>query len=236
MASAQPPSQLAALPEGAALLLRRPLLALGLVAMAMVLGQLGPALELAARSGGGQASQALFSFVALLPLEIYALPRWSASLDAELAQDPANPKEEWTLRFEARWLKAFGAKLLVLPFCLPIFAMFGWAPLRVLLRGDSLMEALRWSGRAMLRFWPRVVQAALAIFIVLLLGAMAILAATTAWIPAAAQTDLTALTRLRHPAFWMASACSGLFSLWATAAVLCLYHRLERLVQSSESR
>lgn len=246
-APASPPaSQLGALREGTALLFRHPAHSLGLLVLAVLLGQLGPALELLAKTGNSLWAQFLFARVALLPLELYALPRWLSRLDAEAADDPSNPREGWLPGFETRWLRASLAYLLLFALgglgCLLIlpglllFFFFGWAPIRMLLRGDPPSEALRWSGRTMLRFWPRIVQAALAVMAVGLLGVLLSVQTITAMLPAGTPENADALLRLRHPAFWLAGSLAGLVSLWSGAAFLALYHRLEKLVQSSESR
>ncbi|HJW09088.1 MAG TPA: hypothetical protein VJ483_05590 [Holophagaceae bacterium] len=241
-----PPSQLGVLREGWRMLRRHPLLSLGLLALAVLLGQLGPVLELAARTGGSPGAQLLFAFVSLLPLEIYALPLFLARLDAELIGDPANPREGWRPGFESRWLRVFGAKLLVVSMgavgCVLIlpglltFLFFGWAPLRVLLRGERLVDALRWSGRAMLRCWPRIVQAVLAIALVWLAGQLLMRGVLAGMLPRSGDEIPDAATRLRHPAFWIAGGLAGLVHLWSSAAFLALYQRLERLAQSSEIR
>lgn len=241
-----PPSQLGALAEGLALLRKHPWTALGLVLLAVLLGQLGPALELLAGATDNRAAQVVLGFAALLPLELYALPRWLAHLDAEGVDDPSNPASGWRPDFERRWLPAFAAKMLVLVLgalgCglilpgLVIFTFFGWAPTRMLLRGDRLGAALRWSGRAMLRTWPRIVQAALLILAIWMLGQLLIGLALGPVLPQDPQAIPDALLRLRHPAFWIAGAINGLLYLWISAAFLALYHRLERLVQTSASR
>ncbi len=88
----------------------------------------------------------------------------------------------------------------------------------------------------MLRTWPRMVQAALVIFAVWMLAQLLIGLALSPLLPQDPEATLDALLRLRHPAFWIANAVNGLFYLWTSAAFLALYHRLERLVQTSASR
>ncbi|HJU84260.1 MAG TPA: hypothetical protein VJ600_08615 [Holophagaceae bacterium] len=232
--------------EGTRLLVRHPGITFGLLLFAVLLGQLGPALELLAGAPNTVPAQLVFGFAALLPLEIYALPRWLARLDAETVDAPANPRSGWQPGFDQRWLRAFGAKMLVLllgamgcVLILPtllVFTFFGWAPLRMLLRGDRLGEAMRWSGRAMVRVWPRMVQAALAILIVWMLGQLLLRWEVGVAFPSALEEAPEAMVRLRHPAFWIAGAIAGIFHLWTSAAFLALYQRLERLVQSSEAK
>ena len=81
-----PPSHLGALLEGLRLLKRHPWLALALAFLAMLLAQLGPALELAAGVGPNLILQAIFGFAGLLPLEMYFIPRLQAQLDGACPQ------------------------------------------------------------------------------------------------------------------------------------------------------
>lgn len=243
-----PPSHLGSLREGIALLRRHPGLTLGLAVLAMALSQLGPALELAAKAGRDPLLQPLFGAVGLLPLEMYFLPRLQARLDAELTDPPQNRLESWTRTFDARWLLTFGVRMLVsalvgvglVVFILPgilLLTLFGWAPMRVLLRGDRLLEAFRWSQSAMARHWPRVVQAVLAMVLVLLVFQAASGYALGHFVPALnSDAGADAWLRLKHPAFWFLGFAGGLLNLWLTTSLLALFHRLEAAVQgASES-
>ncbi|HJV37472.1 MAG TPA: hypothetical protein VJ528_01430 [Geothrix sp.] len=236
------PSHLGALGEGLALLRRHPLLCLGLALLAMGLSQLGPALELAAGAGPSLPVQALFGLAGLLPLEMYFIPRLTARLDAELRNHPANPVAAWHDAFEGRWLRTFLLRLGLsvaiglglLCFLLPgilILTLFGWAPLRMLLRGDSVPAALRWSQAAMARHWPRVVQAVLALLLVALLYQIVAGWALDRLLPPT-DPDLGpgALLRLKHPAFWIFNLLGGAMNLWLSCSLLALYHRLEAAV------
>lgn len=238
-----PPSHLGALTEGLRLLKRHPWLALGLAVMAMLLAQLGPALELAAGVGPNLILQAVFGFAGLLPLEMYFIPRLQAQLDAETRDDAANPIGGWREAFDGRWLRTFLVRLAIsvaiglglLMFLIPgilILALSGWAPTRVLLRGDGLLAALRWSQSAMVRHWPRVIQAVLAMTLVALAYQMAASWALERLLPAM-DPDLGpgALLRLKHPAFWCFNLLGGLLNLWLSCALLALYQRLEVSVQ-----
>ncbi len=240
-----PASHLGALREGVALLRRHAGLALGLALLAMGLAQLGPALELAAGAGRNPAFQPLFGAVGLLPFEMYILPRLQARLDAEQLDHPLNPRAGWTATFDTRWLPTFGTRMLLslaagvglVLFILPgivVLTLFGWAPLRVLLRGDRLAEAFRWSQAAMARNWLRVVQAVLAMLLVLL-AYQALSAFALERLLHGLDPDLgpDAWLRLRHPAFWVIGFVGGLLNLWFTASLLALYHRLEAAVQAS---
>lgn len=233
------PSHLGALREGLRLLRRHPLLSLGLIVLAMALSQLGPALELAAGVGPNLAFQPLFGLAGLLPLEMYFIPRLMAQLDAEMVNGHGNPADGWQAAFDQRWLRTFlvrlGLSVIIglglLAFLIPgivILTLYGWAPLRMLLRGDALPVALKWSQAAMARHWPRIVQAVLAMTLVVLTYQLAAGWALDRLLPAT-DPDLGpgALLRLKHPAFWVFNLTGGVLNLWLSCALLALYHRLE---------
>ena len=237
-----PASHLPALAEGWRLLRRHPGQAAVLAFLGMLLGQLGPLLELVAGAGPSLLFQPLFAFVGMLPLEMFFLPRLQAQLDAELLDLPANPARDWHAAFDQRWLRSFlvrlGLSLVVavglLVFLVPgivLLTLFGWTPLRILLRGEDARTALRWSQAAMARNWPKVAQAVLAMMLVALLFQLGAGWVMDHLLPAA-DPDLGpgALVRLRHPAFWVFSLLGGALNLWLTCALLALYHRLERAV------
>jgi hypothetical protein len=236
------PSHLAALREGFALWRRHPGLVLGLSVLAMLLTQMGPALELAAKAEPTLVLQAVFGFAALLPLEMYFLPRLMARLDAETMDLPGNPIATWQNQFEERWIRSFLARLGLsvvvglglLMFLIPgiiVLTLFGWIPLRILLRGDTILDALRWSQSAMARHWPRIVQAVLAVLLVALsyqLGAGWLLDRVLP--PSPSDLGPDALLRLKHPAFWVFNLMGGTLNLWVSCTLLALYHRLEAAV------
>jgi len=239
------PSHLGALREGITLVRRHPLLSVGLAVMAMLLAQLGPALELAAGVGPNLLVQPIFGFASLLPLEMYFIPRLQAQLDAETQGAPGNPAETWRGTFDGRWLRTFLARLGIsvavglglLCFLVPgivILTLFGWAPLRMLLRGDGLLPSLKWSQSAMARHWPRIVQAVLAMMLVALVYQVGASWALDRLLPAT-DPDLGpgALLRLKHPAFWIFNLTGGVLNLWLSCALLALFHRLEALTQPS---
>lgn len=242
-----PPSHLGALLEGLRLLKRHPWLALALAFLAMLLAQLGPALELAAGVGPNLILQAIFGFAGLLPLEMYFIPRLQAQLDAETRDDAANAAMTWPKTFDERWLRTFLARLGIsvaiglglLMFLIPgilILTLFGWAPLRMLLRGDGLLAALKWSQVAMVRHWPRVIQAVLAMTLVAMTYQMAASWALDRLLPAMdPDAGPGALLRLMHPAFWCFNLLGGTLNLWLSCALLALYQRLEGSIQPVES-
>lgn len=221
------------------MLRRHPLPFLGLAVLAMALAQLGPALELAARVGPSLLIQPIFGFAGLLPLEMYFIPRMQARLDAELRDAPGNPAGSWREIFEGRWLRAFLLRLGLsvaiglglLCFLIPgilVLTLFGWAPLRVLLRGDTATAALRWSQAGMARQWPRIVQAVLAMLLVALVYQIAAGWALDRLLPAVdPEVGPGALLRLKHPAFWIFNLLGGALNLWLSCSLLALYHRLE---------
>jgi hypothetical protein len=211
----------------------------------MGLAQLGPALELAAGVGPSLLLQPIFGFAGLLPLEMYFIPRLQAQVDAETLDAPGNPAAEWRETFDGRWLRTFLARLGIsvviglglLLFLVPgivVLTLFGWAPLRMLLRGDGLLVALRWSQAAMARHWLRIVQAVLAMVLVALVYQVAASWALDRLLPAA-DPDLGpgALLRLKHPAFWVFNLLGGVLNLWLSCALLALYQRLEVAVAGS---
>jgi hypothetical protein len=240
-----PPSHLGALCEGILLLRRHPVLAVGLCVLAMALAQLGPALELAAGAGPNPLLQPIFGFAGLLPLEMYFIPRLQARLDAETLNTPGNPSAEWSGSFDTRWLRTFLARLGLslaiglglLLFLVPgvvILTLFGWAPMRMLLRGDALLPALRWSQSAMARHWPRIVQAVLAMVLVALVYQVGASWAMDRLLPAGDPSlGPGALLRLKHPAFWVFNLLGGVLNLWFSCALLALYQRLEAAVATS---
>jgi hypothetical protein len=238
-------SHLGALRDGLTLMGRHPALSFGLVLLAMLLAQLGPALELAAGVGPSLMFQPIFGMAGLLPLEMYFIPRLIARLDAEALNVHGNPASGWQEAFDGRWLKTFLARLGLsvviglglLAFLVPgivILTLFGWAPLRMLLRGDTLLAALKWSQAAMARHWPRIVQAVLAMLLVVLAYQVAAGWALDRLLPST-DPDLGpgALLRLKHPAFWIFNLTGGALNLWLSCALLSLYQRLETSVSGA---
>lgn len=236
------PSHLGALREGVLLLRRHLGVSAGLAVLAMALAQLGPALELAAGAGPSLLLQPLFGFVGLLPLEMYFIPRLQAQLDAELRDHAGNPSGGWQLLFDGRWLPTFLTRLALsaaiglglLLFLVPgivILTLFGWAPMRMLLRGDGLLAAFKWSQAAMVRHWPRIVQAVLAMMLV-----AAVYQVGASWLldrllpPSDPDLGPGALLRLKHPAFWGFNLLGGILNIWLSCALLAIYHRLETAV------
>jgi hypothetical protein len=241
------PSHLGALREGFTLLRRHPALSLGLALLATALSQLGPALELVAKVGPSPINQLIFGMVGLLPMTMYFHPWLQARLDAETLNLPGNPTATWQATFDTRWLRTFlvvlglgvtvglGLTLFVLPGII-LLTLFGWAPLRVLLRGDDLLSSLRWSQAAMARHWPRVVQAVLAIALVVLVYMTFAGLIMNKLLPSLDSDQVpAALLRLKHPSFWVFNLLNSLMNLWMSCALLALYQRLEASLQNPVS-
>lgn len=234
-------SQTGALLDGFRLLVRRPAWTFGLIVLGTVLGQLGPALEIAAKTGNNPLMGMALAWAALLPMELYFIPRWISRLDADLLDDPQNASAEWPKRFDERWLRAFGVSLIVqalggvglLFLIIPgviLLTLLGFAPMRALLRGSRVADAMRWSTRSMARHWPRIVSVALAILIFTFAGSLALALAQNAVFARFGDAGPDAWTRLKHPFMWVSQAFGATVLLWVSAAFLSLYQRLEKLV------
>lgn len=219
------------------MLRRHPVEALALCAAGTLLAALAPAMQLLARLPDRPEVLMLLALVAKIPLEMYAFPRFIARADAETVNHPGNTMEAWQSAFEARWLWAFLAKiglymavaggiaLLVLP-GLVVWGVFGWAPLRVLLRGERLSEALGASARIMGRAWPQVVPLAglfLAFYLSAALGLGLLLAL--------AVPEPSAWQRLTHPLIWAAQAAGTALDLLLTVGFLALHQRVEPVLE-----
>ncbi len=233
------PSSRSLLWEGLKLAARHPWIALGICLLGTGLGGLAPLLMVKGQLGTNPPIESLFFFLALLPLDFYFLPRLALRLDAESNGQARNPLEMWQATFEARWLKAFAAKvllgvvagigaiLLVLPGLLVLFC-FGWAPTRVLLRGERLGEACLGSLELMRRRWPQALMGAL---LVLTAGMSVEYAA--AWALETHRPLATPWAELHSPFFWAAQFLGSAVSLWTSTCLLALYLRLESLSDSA---
>lgn len=219
------------------MLRRHPTEALALCAAGTLLAALAPALQLLARLPDRPEVLMLLALVAKIPLEMYAFPRFIARADAESVNHPSNTLEAWQAAFEARWLWAFltkialymavagGIALLVLPGLL-VWSIFGWAPLRVLLRGERLSEALGASARIMGRAWPQVVPLAGLLLVLYLSAALGL-----GLLLALAMPEPSAWHRLTHPLLWVAQAVGTALDLLLTVAFLALHQRVEPVLE-----
>lgn len=229
-----PLSDLQPLARGTGFLWRHPLQVVGLALLTVVLSFLGPVLQTWASLPDDPLISITLAVVAMIPLELYFMPRFILALDAEALDHPDNPKDSWQQTFEARWLSASAAKALlylsvgVAATCLLfpgliLLAIFGWTPWRVLLRGESLKEAAKASAILMARLWPHVLLPfgmILGIHLLAISGAMWI---QTRFVP----DPVTPWIQLTNPVIWAIDFSGGLLNIWMSAICLALYHRLE---------
>lgn len=211
-------------------LLERPLLFGALALLAVALAALAPLARLRIALPPDPMLEGLLRGAALLPMELYALPRLQAYLDARTGGAPENPPGSWSGTFEARWWRAtlsrlllslmagLGLMLCIVPGLLVLLA-FGWGPTRTLLRGDGIREGYRGSLRLMARGWPRAVTVVGACFILQALLAWPL----TAMLPDPLQPGLT----LRSPWFWAEALVSGAVGVWFASTLLALFQALE---------
>ncbi len=218
---------------------QHPFLATGIVTLGTLLSALAPLLQLRLGLPDDLVTESALGFAAMIPLELYFVPRFLALLDAETTNRPENPVEHWRERFEERWLKAFGTRmllslavglgfLLILP-GLVILLAFGWAPLRVLLRGDSLPNALRSSLAIMARTWRQVLGTGL-----VLLGGFLLLGLALVVVMQRLAPDPSLWQRLTHPAIWAGRFLSGLLELILSTSLLALYTAVEPVLDEPQ--
>lgn len=224
------------------MLRRHPMEALVLCIAGTLLATLAPALQILARLPDRPEVLMLLALVAKIPLEMYAFPRFIARADAEAVNHPSNPERGWQATFEARWLGAFLAKiglylavaggiaLLVLPGLL-VWAIFGWTPLRVLLRGERLPEALGASARIMGQAWTKVVPLAGLLMALYLLAALGLGLLLALVVP-----EPTVWQRLTHPLLWAAQAAGTALDLGLTLAFLALHQRVEPALEPTQDQ
>ena len=183
--------------------------------------------------GDNPTIESLLFFVALLPLDLYFLPRLALRLDAETLGHSKNRVDGWKVAFEARWLRAFGAKVLlgvaaglgILIFILPglvVLFCFGWAPTRVLLRGESIREACIGSLDLMRRLWPLAVSRVLLVLLVGMALSGSMQYAIETFQPLAGPK-----AELLSPLFWGVQFLGSMVSVWTATSLLVLYQRLE---------
>jgi hypothetical protein len=216
--------------EGLSRLLRRPALFAGLVLLSTALAGLAPLLRSRLPLPPDPLLDGLVRGMALLPMELYALPRLAAYLDAELLDPVDNPRAAWQESFETRWWKATASRLLLslmvgvgIALCIVpglfVLAAFGWGPTRTLLRGDGILEGYRGGARMMAAGWNRallVVCAALLVQLLLLTPVMAL----------AGKAEMT-LGLLRRPGYWLEALLSGALGIWFASVLLALFQALE---------
>ena len=173
------------------------------------------------------------NLVFMLPVEFYALPMFMTFVDAKSRQHPANLPQEWKSNFEARWRSAvaarvvlylgtsFGIALFIIP-GLIIFFFLAWMPVYILLRGGNLIHAARWSVQLMLREWPRIMVAALPLFVIYVFLILGLSHATATW---GLGTDLW--QRFHHPIYWLSYVLSAIINIWFSLSILALFQHVE---------
>ncbi len=226
-----PAPDMACFPEGLRLLARRPQVTLALAALGAVLGALPPVLQILAGLPDRDIVHGALAFVGLFPLEMYFVPRFLVEADAWMGGQ--EPEGGWQARFDARWVPAMVCRLVLYAaialgmaaFLLPgifVLTAFGWAPLRVLLRGERLGDAARGSLALMVRAWRRVIPVILAVAAIfmayLLVGSLAL---------GSKGGEPTAWIRLTHPGIWAVNFLGTLVNLYTSAVLLALFRKLE---------
>ncbi len=219
---------------------RHPFLTLGIVLLGALLSALATLMQVRMRLPDDLTTQTALGFAAMVPLLLYVVPRFQAYLDAEYLDHPKNALDQWHDHFEARWLKTFGARMLLYlaaglgaTMCffpgLFVLAIFGWTPLRVLLRGDGLVPAARTSLALMTRAWPLVLRT-----ILLFLGAyLFVMVCVVSGIGFLIQ-EPTPWQRLTHPAMWAGRLVMGLLDLALSVCLLALYHAIEPALEAPD--
>ena len=114
-----------------------------------------------------------------------------------------------------------GLLCLVLPGLLALFA-FGWAPLRVLLRGETLADAARGSLRMMVRSWRRVLPVALG-----WPWSTSGTCSSSSLALAGLGAEPTPWQRLTHPGLWAGNFIGTLLNVWSSVCFLALFRRVE---------
>jgi len=236
------PAPLQILATGFTHLRQHPGWTLAIAGITTLLSALGPLLQI--KLGLPDDIITIFALraVSVLPLELYFVPRFLMQLDTETLNRPENPAGQWQQNFEERWLKAFGARILLYLlvvaglafFVIPgviVLVLFGWMPLRVLLRGEAIPQAARSGAAIMAKAWPEVLRgtmAILAVYLLLLVG--------LGWVLQQVLPEPTTWQRLTHPIIWITQALGGALELFLSACFLALYHAVEPPIQPSSSR
>ena len=231
--TSSPASDLGVLREGWRALARRPGTFAGLVVAGTLLGAVGPLLQRVAALPTDPLTSYMVGAAGMLPMELYFLPRLLIQLDAEGLNHPANPAEGWRETFEGRWLRTVLAKIgldlatvvgfvpLILPGFFVLFA-FGWAPMRVLLRGEPLLVAMRGSYALMRKSWRRAFLMVSAALSLTFFAAACLMALGGFLVP-----DAAAWKELTHPVPWLLNAASVAVNVWLSSTLLAAFQRLE---------
>jgi hypothetical protein len=236
-----PKSDLASLKEGTRYLARRPAVTLGIAALGMALFALAALLQRSSGLPDEPQVEQLLTFAALLPLELYFIPRFLIAADAQEGENPLNAPADWKIHFEERWLRAFWGKILlsfatglgIILFVAPgllVLMAFGWMPLRILLRGESVAQAARGSLQTMRHAWQRVILTTSAMAFVYLSASYLLSVLVEHFVP-----DPTPMARLTHPVLWAGNFFVSLLSLWLSACLLALFRRVETAADPADS-
>lgn len=228
-----PNSDLACLAEGTRFLARRPGAALGLAGLGMALAALAPLIQMRAGLPNDLTVSSAVLGAVILPLELYFMPRFLMEADAAAGGNPLNIVSEWQARFEERWLRAFIAKVLlgtaaflgVLSLLLPgliVLLAFGWVPMRVLLKGETLLQAAKGSLRMMATSWRRTLLGGLFLALIYLTLEMLMGFLVGLVVP-----EPTLRQRMVHPILWLSNFIASFLSLWLGACFLALFRRLD---------
>lgn len=229
------------LQEAAATLRRHPWTALSVALASALLSALGPLLQLRLGLPDTLEVNAALGAMSAVPLELWLLPRILLQCDAEALDHPLNPRAGWQARFEARWglavatrlgfyaLVFTGALFFLLPGLLVLF-LFGWAPLRVLLRGGRMSEAFRWSRELMRGSWLPATLGAVQLCAAYLLGLSLL-----GFLLGLRVSDPTPEDRLLRPLLWLGQAIAGVLNLGFSLGFLALFQRLEATYSEGDS-
>ncbi len=246
--STRPKSDLGVLSEGLGFLVRRPLATLGLAAVGLLLRALSPLLQIKVGLPNEAMIFQILTLACYFPLQVYFIPRFLAEADAAAGGHAENLASNWKKTFDERWIRTLAALMLlglgmqlglaflILP-GLFIFFAFGWAPMKVLLRGEGISAAFTGSYRMMATCWRRVMVVAgalVGIYIgVFILFLIVVVLASPAFLnappppPDAPMPIPDPWLRLTHPGFLAGYFLEALLNLWTAATLLALFRRLE---------
>lgn len=212
--------------SGIYFLWRHKIASLGIVLLASLLAELGPVALRYFQLQPTEINLQLFHSVSGLPLALYVVPRFVAYLDAMHVKAPENRLEDWKAHFEKRWGLCVATKLMlyvalvlglflfIFPGLLAIFFL-GWAPLRVLLRGETLQSAVLGSIR-MAKVHAREILRGFFLLCLVYLGLLG------------AMVYLAGLEGLRGNITLRALTFVGqILALWFSLGILALFHQTE---------
>jgi hypothetical protein len=220
--------------EGTRFLTNRLGTTLAIATLGMILASLAVFLQIYTGLSSHYLVEVVLFIVSLLPLEMYFIPRFLMYVDAQVIESPQNTLGELELRFKERWLRALGGKMLLAvathaacrlfaPLGAIVLMAFGWVPMRILLRGESLVRAAKGSLDMMSRTWQKTFLVVIVVKIICLTAIGITFFAVDFFIK-----EPTARQRLAHPAVWISHFIGSTLSLWLSACFLSLYHEIEK--------